>query len=167
MKKVALISLMLLTASPALAEEGVVVHTLDSAYATKFTDKTAQAIYAGEIGYLDPAANPWRSVSQGKWDREIDPVLKKDNYSLSANADYDEDGTPDTAKVYTNGKQTAVIVTSGVAGKAPMVIYKADGIVAGLEVMGQGKRFLVNIPEIGYRVLGMYKGRPAVVVIGE
>ena len=48
------------------------------------------------------------------------------------------------------------MVTFG-AGKRPIVIFKTDGIVAGLEEDGQSRRFLVSVPEIGYKLLALHK----------
>lgn len=154
-------------AAPAAAQEATVrVHSLDGAFDTKIDDRNAEPLYAGKVGYIDQVKNPWRTVSQGKWAREIDPALAKSNFSLSASADYDSDGKADTAQLYTNGQQIAVIVKFG-AAKPPLVIYKADGVAAGTELMGKGNRFLLSVPEVGYRVLALHKGKPVSVAVGD
>lgn len=148
----------------ALASAGV--HTREGAFAIKITKVNAQKFYYGDIGLLDPVKSPWRPVTQAKWAREVDPTSRQNKYALAAKADYDGDGKTDTARIYTNSVQTAVMVTFG-AAKRPLVIFKTDGILAGLEVYGHGRRFLASVPEIGYLVLALYKGHPVSVADGD
>ena len=152
-----------LAAMPATAEMTVRVNDPDQIYQTKITDQNVAPIYFGEIGYIDQKQVPWRSVSAGKWSREVDPSMKKDSYSLEAKADYDLDGKQDTAKIYTNGQQTAVIVTFDEPNKAPVVAFKVDGVDPGMEITGKGNRFMVSIPDVGYTLLAMHKSKPVAV----
>lgn len=164
MKSLLLIAMAMMASTPALAQD--VVYDIEDAYTNKYSDADVSPIYEGEIGYIDQVKVPWRTVSQGKWAREAAPEHQQASYDLTAQADYDADGKPDTARIYINGKQLAVIVTPG-NGKPPMAIYKTDGIFAGVEIYGKRNRFVMTVPESGYIIMLMHKGKPALAFMGE
>ena len=144
-------------------------YTPEGAYAMRPTLKNTEPIYTGKLGYVDRNKKPWRPVTQTEWRRgvlKLDPTANKSRWRLDAKADYDGDGTLDTARLYTNGQQTAVIGTFG-ASKPPMVIFKDDGDDSGMELDGRGRRFLLSVPEVGYKILLMYRGRPAMMSQGD
>lgn len=122
-------------------------------------------VYSGELGYLDPRANPWKAVTAADWNR-LDRDNAKAQWRLVAQADYNGDRKPDVAQLFSNGRQTAVLVQ--LAGSTqPMIIYKADGVKAGAEIRAAGNRFLLSIPDTSPIVLFTQAGKPAVAYLGD
>lgn len=170
MRTISAFALVASFASPAVVQSQTYTITREGAFAMKANPKDIEAIYRGKFGRIDDKRSPWRPVTQSEWSRGVikmdTTAIKKFNWSLSATADYDGDGSLDTARLFTNGRQTAVIVSLG-NRKPPMVVFKKDSIDFGLELEGQGHRFLLSVPELGYKILFMHKGRPALMSRGD
>lgn len=137
------------------------------AYATKKFPESEIEPFTGEgLVYYDQKARPWIAISPERWNNLIEPESRRDKWSLSAVVDYDADGKADTARLYGNGEQYAVIVKFGAIEKAPLVVLKTDGGLVGAQIYSSGTRITMDIPDLGHRVLMMHKGKPSIAYVG-
>lgn len=124
--------------------------------------------YNGKIGTIDASKDPWKPLTQKEMDANIEETFfKLDKYSISISVDYDLDGKPDTASIYNNSKQGAVIVTYASTGKSE-VIYKIDEIMkGGPQIFPVGKNhIMLNFPESNQLILSKINGKPMVYYMG-
>lgn len=131
----------------------------------KFSSKDLAPTYAGTIGPVNQKASPWIPARATDWSRQADGVFKV-NWALEAMADYDRDGKVDHAVIMTNGRQTAVMLHRS-SNPQPMIIYKTDGIAAGMEIFAAGNRFYLSVPDVSPIALFLDKGKPAAAVLGD
>jgi len=124
--------------------------------------------YRGSIGVVNAQADPWKVVTQAQM-RETtdDPYFQLPNYSLGVAVDYDKDGKADTARMYNNSKQGAIIVTYSDGRNE--VIYKRDEPFAhAIQIFPVGKnRVILSFPEVSQVILEQVGGKPMVYYMGN
>lgn len=126
-----------------------------------------QGAYLGEIGTIDPAKDPWRVVTQEYMlENTGNPNYRPDSFSIAVQVDYDGDGTMDTARMYTNSKQSAIVVKYGGSGRNE-VVYKQDGLFSeGQQIFAAGNRIALMTPDEGYVLMLRQQGKPVISLAG-
>ncbi len=176
MKKIIIIAAAAFGIIPAMAVAqnstamGNEVQAIYAAQAKDLADEAlsdAQGAYLGEIGTIDPAKDPWRVVTQEYMLKNTEnPNYRPDRFSIAVQVDYDGDGTMDTARMYTNSKQSAVVVKYGDSGRNE-VIYKQDGLFGeGQQIFAAGNRIALMTPDEGYVLMARQQGKPVISLAG-
>lgn len=109
----------------------------------------------------------WVPMTDEKANREVEPEAKKARWHHSAIVDYDGDGTQEIARLSYNGEQMAVVVDFKKPKSRRIVVWQSSEITPDVEIYSAGKRIMMNWPDLGYKVLLLYKGRPSIVHFGD
>lgn len=131
----------------------------------------ARGPYQGKLN-VDPSKDAWRPVTSEAMRQATaqDAWLTKPRFSVTASVDFDGDGHNDTAQMFNNSRQGAVLVTFGGPNRrAPVVAYKVDRpFTGGEEIRAAGRnRILVTIPDVSEQLLFMDRSGPKVISFGE
>lgn len=176
MKNIIIIAALMAGAAPvaAMAQDSTDMgNEVQAIYAAQAKDLANESIgetqgaYLGSIGTVDAAKDPWRVVTQEYMLQNTEnPNYRPDRFSIAVQVDYDGDGTMDTARMYTNSKQSAVVVKYGATGRNE-VVYKQDGQFGeGEQIFAAGNRIALMIPDQGYVLMMRQNDKPVISVAG-
>lgn len=117
--------------------------------------------------FLDVQHHPWVPMTAGIANAQVEPQARKERWHHSAEVDYDQDGLIDKAVIVENGQQSAIIVYFEKPQPHGLVVWKSDELISDMEIFGAGSRLLVSLPDLGNRILLLYKEKPSVIFEGD